>query len=407
MKLFFLILFLVFRCIFSLEAQEISVDQQFEISKEQAYSGDYETAIEMLQHLTDSIPQNTDYKIFLARVYGWNEDYSEAISTLLPLIEDSDFEEEIMKLMVTTQLWAKNYEEVIRYSNLAMTKNDTVFFKMEKAKALKAMNRDIEAKEILKDVLRENPDHKEATAIRTEIYKKKANHISFSYLNTSFSDPGFSPWHLAYLDYKRSVGNVPVLARFNYGNLYGLEGALFEIDAYPKLGKNSYLFLNAGTAIDTPIFPQFRAAAEYFLSLNGGFAISMGSKYFHFKNDQVLLFTGEMALTTKNNTKIAYRPYLADVNDNWFLSHTLAYKITNAVKESFIQFDVQYGSVPYVFFTSNAFTDLTALRVGVQYQFRLTETILVQPNFMYEYEEYLPSEYRNRFNSQIITTFRF
>ncbi|MBZ9729438.1 YaiO family outer membrane beta-barrel protein [Salegentibacter sp. JZCK2] len=406
MKLF-LTLCLFVGVIVSAKAQVIPADRTFEKARELANAEKYDQAIEILEILQDSLPTNKDYTIYLARVYGWKNDYPAAIEILTPLIEVEDFSEEAIKVMVTTQLWAGNFEEVIRYSNVALAKYKKSHFQIQKAIALEALDRDKEAKEILKDVMLNKPENKKAQALQTRIFQKNKEHISLSYLNTSFSNPGFKPWHLAHLEYKRNLGNVPVLARLNYGNLFGLEGSLFEVDAYPKTGSKSYLYLNVGAAINTPIFPKFRGGLEYFQSLNKNFEISLGGKYLDFQETQVLLLTGGITYSTKHNLRFTYKPYLSHTESNWLTSHSLALRINNPVKESFIQFDLQYGSIPYAFVTSSAFTEVTSLRVGMQYHFRITENILIQPVIMYEYEEYFPSLYRNRFNSQIITFFRF
>lgn len=406
MKLF-LTLCLFAGIIVSANAQVTPANSTIENARELANAGHYDRAIEILEILQDSIPHNHDYKIYLARVYSWKKDYPKAIEILTPLTKAEDFSREAIQVMVSTQLWAGNYEEVIRYANLALTKYNDLHFPFQKAKALGQLDRDKEAKEILKQVLLMEPDNKEAQALQTTIFQKNTQHISLSYLNTSFSDPGFNPWHLAYLEYKRNLGSVPVLARLNYGNLFGLEGSLFEVDAYPKTGANSYLYLNAGAAIDTPIFPKIKGGLEYFQSLNENFELSVGGKYLGFEETEVLLFTGGITYSTKNNLRFNYKPYLTHTESNWLTSHTLAFRITNPVKESFLQFDAQYGSIPYAFVTSSAFTEVKSFRLGLQYHFRITENILIQPVFMYEYEEYFPSLYRNRFNSQIITFFRF
>ncbi|MDR9457992.1 MAG: YaiO family outer membrane beta-barrel protein [Salegentibacter sp.] len=406
MKLFFTLLLLV-GVIVSAKAQVAATDRTFEKARELASAENYEQAIEILEILQDSLPNNKDYKIYLARVYGWKKDYPAAIETLIPLTEAEDFSEEAIKVMVTTQVWAGNFEEVVKYSNMALTKYEKPHFQLQKAIALEALDRDEEAKETLKEMMLKEPENKEAQALQTRIFQKNKEYISLSYLNTSFSDPGFKPWHLAHLEYKKDIGNVPVLARLNYGNLFGLEGSLFEVDAYPKSGSNSYLYINAGAAINTPIFPEIKAGVEYFQSLNEKFEISLGGKYLGFQETQVILLTGGITYATENNLRFNYKPYFTHTKSNWLTSHTLALRINNPVKESFIQVDLQYGSIPYAFVTSSAFTEVTSLRLGMQYHFRITENILIQPVVMYEYEEYFPSLYRNRFNSQIITFFRF
>ena len=398
-----LLLFLGFS---SIRAQGIPAEQLFNNAKEQAASGDHSSAIKIIEKLTDSFPENNDFRIYLARLYSWQKNYSRAIAILAPLTEFNDFSRVAMEVMVAVQLWAENYEEVICYSTLALQKYPTISMKMNKAIGLEALGRRKEAKKILEEVLNEHPQNQDALALQTSIFKKNEDHVSFSYLNTSFSSPGFSPWHLSYLELKRDLRSVPALARLNYGNLFGQEGILLELDVYPKISDNSYLYVNAGAAITGAIFPQFKAGIEYYQSLQKGIAISIGSKYLAFEDNKVLLLSGGASYTSKNRLRINYKPYLTNAESNWFLSHTLALRLTN-VKENFLQFDLQYGSMPYAFYTSNAFTDLTSLRLGIQYRFRLTENILLQPVFMYEYEEYFPSQYRNKFNSQIITTLRF
>ncbi|HET8752727.1 MAG TPA: YaiO family outer membrane beta-barrel protein, partial [Salinimicrobium sp.] len=329
------------------------------------------------------------------------------ISLLEPLVEAENFPREPMEVVVTTHLWAGNYEDVVFYSNRALRKYPDNFFRLKKALALAELERNKEALSVLEEILQENPDDRDAIALQTLLFNKKKNQLAASYLNTSFSSPGAKPWHLFYLEYKRSIEDVPVLARLSYGNIFSIEGTQVEVDAYPKVTKNSYLYLNVGAALNTPIFPQFRAGAEYFFNIGNGFSSSLGGKYLDFEEDQVFLLTGEAAFNTENNWKITYRPYLSKFQKNWLLSHTFAFRKNMPLKEQFFQFDLQYGSIPYVYLSSNSFTELTSLRAGFHYQFRISENVLLQPILMYEYEEFSPGNYRNKYHSQLVAKFRF
>jgi YaiO family outer membrane protein len=102
---------------------------------------------------------------------------------------------------------------------------------------------------------------------------------------------------------------------------------------------------------------------------------------------------------------IAYRPYYDTGNE--LFSHVLSFQHTNEEKERVVRFELQYGNVPYLYLYSNFTQPLKAYRAGVQYQHRFGDSFFVRPIFLYEYEEYLPGEYRNRFNAQIIITKRF
>lgn len=407
MRKFICSLLLGFCLIFPINAQESSPAVQYETAQEKATAGDYDGAISILRNLTTAYPDNYDYQLYLARVYSWNKEYPEAIGVLESLMKGKEYNPELMETMVSVQLWAGNNEEVIRYSDIALERENNNFYRIQKANALISQKQEDKALDALEEVLSVEPDNQEALYLQSEILKKKSQHLSLSYLNTSFSQPGSAPRHMGYLEYKRNLGAVPVLARFNYGHLNGEAGGLFEVDAYPKVSSNSYLFLSSGAALDTPIFPEFKAGAEYFYAFNKGLGFSFGSRYLQFEEDEVLMFTGEASYYTRNNMKLSYRPYLSETEEKWFLSHALALRLMNPLKESFWQLDLQYGSIPYGFYTLRDFRDLSAFRIGLQHQFRLPGNILIQPVVMYEYEEYLPSEFRNRFNAQLITTLRF
>lgn len=401
------ILLLCFGLNFSAMAQSPQPQLQFDIAKEKAALGDYQSSISLLRQLLDNYPENEEYALYLGRVYSWNQDFPSAIAVLEPLINQPHPNPEAREVMVSVQLWAGNYEEAIRAADNALDGEKWEFYQLQKTKAYIGLGEDKQALKVLEALLSENPDNEDALYLQSEIFRKKPQHLSLSYLNTSFSQPGSPPRHLASLEYKRNLGSVPVLARLNYGHLHGQNGGLFEVDAYPKISQRSYLFINVGAALDSPIFPKFRAGLEYFLGLGHGLGASLGSKYLQFEADNIVIFTGELSYHTSNNLRWTYRPYLSQAENSWNLSHGIALKVINPLRERFWQFDLQYGSVPYTAYTSQDFRNLNTFRAGVQYQFRIGGKLLVQPVFMYEYEEYQPSNFRNGFHTQLITTLRF
>lgn len=402
-RLFLLILLLSLLPNYSISQEVPGV---FEQAKKKAYSQDYENAIILLKNLIESYPKNLDYQIFLARVHNWNKSYAKAVAILDPLIARAD-SNEALEVMIQTRLWAGQYEEVIRYANQAYSKNPSSSYLISKVKALIALDKMEESRKIISQILEKEPTHEEALVLQTQIFKRNEREVIFSYLNTSFSNPGFQPWHLASVGAKTTLGSVPLLARVNYGNISAREGVQIEADAYPKLGKKGYLYANAGISLKESVFPDFRGAIEYFHTLNSSINLSLGGKYLKFDDTEVIIYTGQTAYTFSSGSRITYRPYLADINNTWTLSHALSMRFAETVRENYLEINLQYGTVPYEFFTSGTFTNLRTIRAGARYQVRLSEKILLQPAFMYEYEEYLPDQYRNRFNNQLFVTYRF
>lgn len=378
----------------------------FQEAKEQAYLQQYEPAIETLLDLIATYPDNLDYPIFLARVYSWKKSYTKAIALLEPMMKNAP-PEEALGLMIQVQLWATHYEEAIRYADLALSQDPNTPYRIQKAQALFELERLEESRELLSQILEKQARNQKALALQTQIFKSKKQELKVSYLNTSFSNPGFQPWHLASVGVKTHLGSVPVLVRGNYGRIFSREGFQAEIDAYPKVSRKSYLYLNAGSSINGSVFPDLRGGLEYFQAVSSSVNLSLGGKYMKFPETDILLYTGQFAYTFKNGTRLSYRPYLADIAQAWTLSHALSIRFAESLKENVLQVDLQYGTVPYEYFTSGTFTDLRTARAGIQYQFRLSGEILLQPLLMYEFEEYLPDQHRNRFNSQILATYRF
>ncbi|HET7818492.1 MAG TPA: YaiO family outer membrane beta-barrel protein, partial [Bacteroidia bacterium] len=261
-----------------------------------------------------------------------------------------------------------------------------------------------EALLLIDTILKNHSDCEEALALRTFIYQKKKRTFSLSYHNTSFTNPALQPWHLMYLEYKQNIQKVPSVFRLNYGNMYMKSEGQFELDLYPKLTLSSYLYLNAGASEGKYIFPQIRGGVEYYKNVNKT-DLSIGVRYLRFKSTQVTLATGQISSTIRNWI-ISYRPFVSVVGKNLYPSHTFIFKIPNEVKEAFLQFDIQYGNVPYNFYFLNEFVRVNSIRAGIQCQFRIKSSVFIRPVFMYEYEEYYPEKYRNRYNSQIIITKR-
>lgn len=378
----------------------------FADAKEKAYDQKYQPAIEDLLILIESNPDNLDYQIFLARVYNWQKSYEKATALLDSIIQTS-FSKEALDVMIQTHLWSKNYEEAIRYAELASSQYDESVYDIEKTRALIALNQHQKAGDLLLQILAKEPNNKEAQALQTIVLKNKKREIQASYLNSSSSGSGFHTRHYASLGFKAKVKIVPIVTRITYGNISNREGLQLETDAYPKINEKSYLYLNAGISLKETVFPEVRGGIEYFQVIHPSFSFSFGGKYMQFSMTDVVLYTGQITYYSGNGTKFSYRPYLADLDQSWSFSHALAVRFPETLKEGFFQLDLQFGTLPYEFLTSGTYTSLNTIRGGIQYQIRLSQQILLQPIFMYEYQEYLPEQYHHRFNSRVLFRYRF
>lgn len=381
-------------------AQDLNADSMLQKAKVFSEQHDYNAAITITKKLVDRYPGNSDYTIMLGRIYSWKGDYTNAANTLRPLTEKGGASTETFEALTNAYLWAKQYDSALLYTDQGLGQfpgNPTLT--LNKALLLSETGKEKQALQLLhglNDSLHNDPKYR---SVYTFLMRKKKSMVSVYYLNTSFSNPGFTPWHLAYIEYKHNFKASPVIARINYGNLFNNSAFQFEAEAYPKLTKHTYLFVNLGLAGGKAVFPDIKSALELYTGWES-WTGSIGGRFLNFKPDPVYIITGHLGYQVKS-WHVLYRPFITRSLNDWSVSHGVSIKRSNEAKESFVQFDFQYGVIPFVFFTTNDVSRVNAIRFGIQYRFRIAERFFLHPAFMYEREEYYPELFRNRYNTQI------
>lgn len=400
-------LMVMFTLWLSQSAQGQNPDSVMNIARNLAAGQEYSRALALVTDLHRAYPENQDYIIYLARLYYWSKEYAKAKELLIPLTLPEPAGQEAYDLMIQVEYQLGAYPAVIEkcQRGKALFPTQVHFYGFQEALALEKTGKDEEAKKILDEIPATAPNRRDAVYLRTQILRKQKNTIAAGYLNTSFNNPGFAPWHLAHLEYFRKTSSFAIGGRLNYGHLFGADAVQIEADAYPRIGKSAYLFLNAGYSGAERIFPRYRLGGEFFQDI-GRYNFSIGSRYLDFKIQEVLLLTGSAAINY-GDWKIGYRNYVLRAEKEWIVSHVLNFRKSLEYRESYIQLDLQYGGTPYYFFASDDFSRISAWRAGINGVFRIGDHTFLQPVLMYEREEYIPDTYRNRFNVQWIISKRF
>lgn len=385
--------------------QEINVDMTMSEARKQAEKGSYDKALSLIEPLLAGFPENEDIKIFAGRIYSWKKDYKKSIEILSPLADRTSPNPDALLAIINVYFWSEQFDKCIFYCDryLVIDPNSTDVI-ITKANCLEKLGRDKEALAIVEKVSVTENSTQAITGLRTLIGRKAKNAMAFSYLNVSTSNPGQSPLHYGYVEYSHKFTKSALVGRANLGYANNDTQMLFEADYYQTFSKRNYLYVNAGVSTGQTVFPVAKAGAEYFFAPRKRFDYSLGFKYMHFETEDVTLLTGQLGYRTGSYT-LAYRPFYDTSNE--LFSHVLSVQTANEEKESLIRLELQYGNVPYLYLYNNFVTPLKAYRVGIQYQRRFGRAFFVRPVFLYEYEEYLPDEYRNRFSAQLIITKRF
>lgn len=401
------ILLCVFGCSFMYSQNN---DSLFVTAQQFAYSKNYQKAEALCQKLIKEEPNNTDYKIFLGRIYAWQNKFGASIKILKTVTELNPNNSDAYDALTDAQLWSGDYKGVISNCNLILPttdKSQKEIFLLKQAKAYHLMGDDDSALKKLDEILKEFPGNTAANDLKIEIVSHSyKNAASVSYLNVSFNNPAFPSWHFAYLEYQRKLKKCPVIGRFNYGNSATMNGYQFEVDAYPKFGKGTYAYLNAGYSTSKDLFPSQRAGAELYQKLPYAFEISGGLRYMHFETEDVFIYTAYLGKYYKN-LWFAYRPFVVNKSSDFFVSHTGIIRKYFANEDNYLSLNLIYGATPY---TTTSFQDIAKVnskRIGVDAQIKLGKNFLIKPMLSYEYEEYYPDLFRNRLYSQLTLTKRF
>jgi YaiO family outer membrane protein len=393
----------------SSKSQNLNQDSLFGIVKELGYSKEYKKSETFCKQLINSYPNNMDYKVFLARLYAWQNDFNTARNTLVTIPESYKSNSEVMDLLIDIELWSGNYETAVLYCNKALAvnneKKETTMLK--KAKSQLLLDDYKNALTTLDELLAINSASYETLALKDIVLEKSMkNQVSLSYLNSSFSNPSFKSWHFTSIEYKRGFRKCPIIVRATYGNLNPGSGTQFELDAYPKIARKTYLYLNIGVAEKNTIFPLFRATFDVYQKLGKQFEASLGLRYLHFSIVDVYIYTPSLTWYYKN-WKFTYRPYFVTPNSQIFTSHTLQARKYFKKNDTYFSINAIYGSAPFLYAFYQDIARLNSQRIGFDFQFRLGKSLFIRPFVMYDYEEYYPTFFRNRFDAQITVSKKF
>jgi len=168
--------------------------------------------------------------------------------------------------------------------------------------------------------------------------------LGVEYGYVAFDDEALDPWHLVTTELSHRTGAGTLVGRANWAERFGGSGLQLEADAYPRLGRGSYLYLNLGFS-EAEIFPEVRAGAEAFTILPDAFEVSLGARRLWFRETDVTLLTGSIAKYA-GNYYVSLRPFLTPRDEDTGYSATLLARRYFGDVESHVTLAVGAGSTP-------------------------------------------------------------
>ena len=334
-KLFLIVLFAALINSSALFAQDqLSSDELFQKARSAAFDQkDYPFAIQLSKQALNISPDYADIRIFLGRVYNWSDKSDSARICFEKVLDQSPENEDAVSAYVDLEYWNDNALQALTICEKGLEFHPkSKILLLKKAKCLSDLKRFKEANTVLSDLLKADSKNSDARSLLEKIKDQSAkNKIGISYDFVKFDKQFDDPWHIVSVDYSRSTHIGSFTGRVNYANRFKTNAVQFEADAYPRISKTFYTYLNLGISDESGVFPQLRTGFSLYANLPKSFEAEAGFRYLKF-SDATWIYTGSVGKYFENywfNLRTYIVPDSRSVSNSYTFTTRYYYKGTD------------------------------------------------------------------------------
>lgn len=386
-------------------------DDLFEASLQQIRKKDFQQAEWSVKQAIALDSTRSDFRILLANLYAWRQQNDSATILLRQVYQLEPTNQELYETWLNVLLWKKDYRELLKVGELA----DRNGYRNRYNWLLKRTEAYINLEEYnLAWELLNKPEHatfldsSKLNVLRQDlVLLHQHRSITVSYGADIASSPSSSLHHAASIDVAQRFHRTNVLLRANYAYRFNQGGLQLESDVYQRFANKSYLYLNAGTALGTKIFPTFRAGAEYTLSFLKTHEASLGFRYLNYPNLPVYLLTGQVAKYL-HSWWVGVRPFYTLKNNGNALTTLLDIRKYERISRNFSELELGYGNSPDErLFLENGgkYFGLDAWKIKLSSNRLIHGKDEIRVSATYSKEEYSYNTYRDRFMVELLYKF--
>jgi YaiO family outer membrane protein len=262
-----------------------------------AGNGQRPEAIRLLREHLGAVPADHDARVLLGLVLSWEGQYDEARTTLRLVLEQDPGHGDALPALMNVEIWDGHPEraDAMAVSLTAPGARVSAPIFLGRARALAAMHRTAEARELVRRVLRSRTSNEEALRL-LDVFDADLRRweAQSGYTSDWFSDSSREAWHEAWVSLKRETRVGAVIGRISRAERFGLVDGLFEIDVYPRFRPGTYAYVNVGVAGNDRLYPDYRAGVDLYQSLGNGFEASAGFRRLQF-SEPVTIYVGSVS----------------------------------------------------------------------------------------------------------------
>jgi len=350
---------------------------------------------------------DSDVALLLGRTYAWDGKYDSTRIVLNEVLSRNPNNMDALDAFVDVEYWSENYDKAVEYCDLALKKAPySEDFLLKKARILHSNEKYKEAVATLEDFIQKYPGQaevlKKLQEYRPDVMKNK---LKISY-TLDFFDKDFNrdPWQLTAFSYGRKTKLGSVIARVNMAQRFGDTGFQYELDAYPKISENNYLYLNYGFS-KSSVFPENRFGVELYHNFPKSFEGSIGMRQLYFSSSNVSIFTATLGKYVSNYW-ISLRSYVTPGSDGTSVSGQLQARRYFSDPENYIGLRLGYGVSPddnqnLVDINSKSRLTLKTRSIRMEYNHIISRIWILNGGATWGNEELIPGTYSGYYSFDI------
>jgi YaiO family outer membrane protein len=384
-------------------------EKRLEDARRKAASKSYEDSRKIAQQILQNYPQYYDAQVFIGRTLAWQEMYDSARVVLSKVLKHSQSHFDALEAIADLELWAGKPVKSIEHAQLGIENYpDKDIFYLKKAKACMQLSLFEEADETLVLLLKIDPHHAEAFQLREKIKVYTYGHATeTNYIYAFFSD-NTPHWHWINLQQTRRLNKHLINFGLNYTYRFNTSAVQYDINAYPVLSQKVYAYLNAAYSQGVT-FPRLRSGAELFRTLGENHEVSLGLRYFDFRESKSTIITGSLSQVYKSYL-FTLRPYINFSDKSVAPAGSIIMRrYLKDNKFNFMSLSVNYGFVPdnptqYAIVIQNVLPAsevylLKSVGIRLDFQHDFYRSLKIKSLLSYEKEEFIQGRFRNRIST--------
>ncbi len=389
----------------------LGTEELFFRARDLAFNGQRDSARVLLKIAMKKSPSYVDIRILFARTYAWDGRRSEARQELKTVLAEKPKYLDALYAALDVEMWDDKLNDALVICNTALryfpNEEDLL---VRRVKIYRDMNKDVEALftlSILEDINRTNVN---IEPLRESIKTKSLlNSVSASYAYDWYTTDRYSPREAYTIQYGSVTPYGTMMVKLNSAQRFGNNGRQLEFDAYPKIVRGIYAYVNYGYSW-TKNFPKHRFGFEPFFQLPASFEGSVGTRLLFFSSRPVDIYTISVGYYYSDYW-FSLRSYLTPGTVQLSRSLSLTIRQYLGGDGTYLFVKGGAGSSPdedhYVDTTGTKINLLKSQNIGTGFQWMIDNQYSIDFSADYKYEEVVPGVLVNNYSLSAGIKFKF